>query len=51
MTAVLLSATMENFTRSLVILVQGMAGIFVFMAVFYLVIFALERLFKEKKVQ
>lgn len=51
MTAILLSTIAENFTRSLVILVQGMAGIFVFMALFYLIIRGLEHVFKEKKEQ
>lgn len=51
MTAILSSTIAENFTHSLVILLQGMAGIFAFMALFYLIIRGLEHLFKEKKEQ
>lgn len=42
---------MENFGQALLILVQGMGGVFVIMAVFYLMILALEKLFKNKVTQ
>jgi hypothetical protein len=38
----------ENFSVSLLYLIEGMAGIFIFMGVFFGIIIALERLFKEK---
>ena len=41
-------STMQNVKTALEILVQGMLGIFIFMAVFYLLIFALEHLFRPK---
>mgnify|MGYP001213398079 CR=1 FL=1 len=41
-------STMQNVKLALEILVQGMLGIFIFMAVFYLLIFALEHLFRPK---
>ncbi|HOY84386.1 MAG: hypothetical protein LHW45_02725 [Candidatus Cloacimonetes bacterium] len=51
MTYMLLSMIAQNFTRSLLILLQGMGGIFVFMGLFYGLIIALEKIFKEKKAQ
>jgi len=42
-------STMQNVKLALEILVQGMLGIFIFMAVFYLLIFALEHLFRPKE--
>lgn len=42
---------MDNFSQAMLILVQGMAGIFFFMALFYLLILALEKVFKPGKVQ
>ncbi|MCB5247580.1 MAG: OadG-related small transporter subunit [Candidatus Cloacimonetes bacterium] len=51
MTYTLLNTVAQNFTRSLLILLQGMGGIFVFMALFFGLIVALEKIFKEKKPQ
>lgn len=45
----ILMSVSENFTKSLVILAQGMGGIFLFMALFYGLIRLLERVFREKK--
>ena len=42
-------AVMPNVKIALEILVQGMLGIFIFMAVFYLLIFALEHFFRPKE--
>jgi hypothetical protein len=39
---------MNTVTQSLIIMVEGMAGIFIFMAVFYGLIELLTRLFREK---
>lgn len=39
---------MDTFIQSLLILVQGMTGIFVFMAIFYLLIIALEKIFQPR---
>lgn len=41
----------ENFVASLSILGKGMLGIFVFMLMFYLLIYGLERVFKPKQEQ
>lgn len=49
MTNILLSTVAQNFTDSLLILLQGMAGIFVFMGLFFGLIVALDKIFKEKK--
>ncbi len=49
MTPTILSTVAGNFAQSMLMLVQGMTGIFVFMGLFYLVIHGLERLFKDKK--
>jgi len=43
--------TMSNFGQAMLILLQGMTGIFFFMALFYLLILALEKIFKPKVVQ
>jgi hypothetical protein len=40
---------MSNFGNALIILWQGMLGIFVFMSVFYGVIYALEKLFQPRQ--
>lgn len=45
----LLSTVMTDFGRSLLILLQGMGGVFFFMGLFYLLIMALEKLFAPKK--
>ncbi len=45
----ILNSVSANFTQSLVILAQGMAGIFFFMALFYGLIRLLERVFRGKK--
>lgn len=44
----LAATTAYNFSQALLILLQGMAGIFVFMGVFYALILGLEKLFKDK---
>lgn len=49
MTPDIQSTVMQNFAAALSILAQGMAGIFLFMAVFYGLIYGLEKIFKEKK--
>lgn len=48
MNSLVLATVMENFSASLLIMVQGMAGIFLFMAIFYLLIYGLEKIFKAK---
>lgn len=48
MSLTVLSTIADNFGTSLVYLVQGMAGIFVFMGLFYAIIFGLEKMFKDK---
>ncbi len=47
----LLATVTQNFTQSLLILLQGMGGIFVFLGMFFGLIVALEKIFKEKKGQ
>lgn len=49
MLQILLSSTLYNVKFSLWMMAQGMLGIFIFMAVFYLLIFALDRLYKPKE--
>ncbi len=51
MTPNIQSSVTQNFVAALSILAQGMAGIFLFMAVFYGLIYGLEKLFKDKKEQ
>lgn len=46
-----LATIMQNFSASLLIMVQGMAGIFLFMAIFYLLIWGLEKIFQAKSQQ
>ncbi len=48
MLATILSANADNFGKALIILLEGMAGIFVFMALFYALIIGLERVFRER---
>ncbi|HRY84097.1 MAG TPA: OadG-related small transporter subunit [Candidatus Cloacimonadota bacterium] len=48
MNTIVLATVMENFSAALLIMLQGMAGIFLFMAIFYLLIYGLEKLFKPK---
>ncbi len=48
MTQIILASTAQNFSAAMLILVQGMAGIFVFMGLFYALIAGLEKLFKDK---
>lgn len=40
--------SIENFVQALYILMQGMGGVFLFMGIFYLLVWALEKLFKPK---
>ncbi len=49
MTYMLLATRAGNFAQSLLILLQGMGGIFVFMGLFFGLIVALKKIFKEKK--
>ncbi|MEN6445108.1 MAG: hypothetical protein ABFC98_03580 [Candidatus Cloacimonas sp.] len=42
----ILATTLENVKLALGILLEGMLGIFIFMAVFYLLIYLLEHLIK-----
>jgi len=51
MTFTALVTVLENFKYSLGILVEGMAGIFIFMGVFYALIIILNIVFKQKKEQ
>lgn len=48
MITMITSPTLSNFGQALLILVQGMTGIFLFMALFYLLILGLEKAFKPK---
>lgn len=48
MTLTILSTIAENFGTSLLYMLQGMAGIFVFMGLFYAIIVGLEKMFKDK---
>jgi hypothetical protein len=45
----LITPTLYNVQYSLWMMVQGMLGIFIFMAVFYGLIYALERIFKPRE--
>lgn len=49
MTPIILASVAQNFTQSLLILVEGMGGIFLFMGLFYALILVLEKLFQGKK--
>lgn len=51
MSSLIIATVMENFSASLLIMVQGMAGIFLFMAIFYLLIYGLEKIFKPRNVK
>ncbi len=51
MTFTALVTVVENFKYALGILVEGMAGIFIFMGVFYALIIILNIVFKQKKEQ
>ncbi len=44
----ILSTTLYNVKFSLWMMAQGMLGIFIFMAMFYMLIYALERIFTPK---
>ncbi len=44
-----IALNLYNIKFSLWMMVQGMLGIFVFMAVFYLLIYALERIFSPRE--
>lgn len=45
----LISIATTDVWRSLLILLQGMGGVFFFMGLFYLLIIALEKVFEPKK--
>ncbi len=45
----LTAMVMNDLGKSLLILVEGMLGIFVFMALFYLLIWGLEQVFAKKQ--
>lgn len=49
MMTLLLNTRIENFGAAMYLMFQGMVGIFIFMILFYLLIFGLEKIFKEKK--
>lgn len=49
MSMIILNVAMADLQRSVLILFQGMAGIFFFMTLFYLLIYTLEIVFKERK--
>lgn len=49
MTTILLTTVMDTFGMAMNLMLQGMAGIFVFMLVFYLLIYGLEKIFKQKE--
>ena len=49
MISIILATVAQNFTHSLLILLQGMGVIFVFMGLFFGLIVALEKFFKDKK--
>ncbi len=51
MTFTALVTVVENFKYALGILVEGMAGIFIFMGVFYALIIILNNIFKQRKKQ
>jgi len=51
MITLITNPTMSNFGQALLILMQGMTGIFFFMALFYLLILGLEKLFKPRTSQ
>ncbi|MGI6197763.1 MAG: OadG-related small transporter subunit [Candidatus Cloacimonadaceae bacterium] len=40
--------TLDNFLTALYVLVQGMGGVFLFMGIFYLLVWALGKIFKPK---
>jgi len=44
----IISTTLYNVQFSLWMMAQGMLGIFIFMALFYMLIYALERIFTPK---
>ena len=43
--------SLSVFVQSLVIMLEGMTGIFVFMAIFYGLITLLKHIFKEKEIK
>lgn len=45
----IITANLYNIKFSLWMMAQGMLGIFIFMAVFYLLIYALERIFTPRE--
>jgi hypothetical protein len=49
--AVAAPSVRENFLSSVAVLGKGMLGIFIFMTMFYLLIYGLERVFKAKPVK
>ncbi len=48
MTPILFASVAQNFKQSLLIMAVGMAGIFVFMALLFALILALEKLLPNK---
>ncbi len=51
MITLITNPSLVNFGQAMLILVQGMTGIFLFMALFYLLILGLEKLFKPRTSQ
>ncbi|MCB5224549.1 MAG: OadG-related small transporter subunit [Candidatus Cloacimonadaceae bacterium] len=49
MTQILLASVAQNFKQSLLIMAVGMAGIFIFMGLIFLLILALEKLLPSKE--
>ena len=49
MFGLILNTISYNLQMSLYVMFQGMLGIFIFMAIFYLMIYGLDRIFEEKK--
>lgn len=48
MFGLILNTVSYNLQMSLYVMFQGMLGIFIFMAVFYLLIYGLDRVFRER---
>jgi hypothetical protein len=48
MTNLVLNIAAGNLSKSLSIMVQGMMGIFIFMGIFYLLVYSLDKIFKTR---
>ncbi|MDP2172493.1 MAG: OadG-related small transporter subunit [Candidatus Cloacimonadaceae bacterium] len=49
MPTIIMNAAAGDLQQSVLIMIQGMAGIFFFMTLFYLLIYGLEQIFKDRK--